>query len=164
MKKFSIILVITALCCSAVMFGGCEQKKPTDNNSVIPNGYDLSNVAVGTKLPTLHPANFSYQYQKDDKTYMFHIDDFSVELYEKRTINEGDVITDTPFYPYTLKTSVKGTTDVSLSGKVCYVAFKCGFYTYSVECQIQKDGSFFGEMYVTAESFSPLFFNYFTFS
>lgn len=157
MKKLSIVLVTIVLCCSAFLFAGCDQAKTVENTDVIPDQYDLVNVAVGTKLPTLHPANFSYQYQKDDKTYTFHIDDFSVELYEKRTIKEGDVITGR-FYPYTIKITIQGTTDSSLVGKSCYIGFKCGFFTPSIICEIQEDGSFSGEVFHITNSYSKLFF------
>lgn len=157
MKKLSVILVTILLCCSAFLFTGCDQPKTVENNSVIPHEYDLSNVAVGTKLPTHHPANFSYQYQENDKTYTFHIDDFSAELYEKRTINEGDVITGA-FYPYTVKITVKGHTDASLTGGFYNIRFKCGFFTPSIKCEIQEDGSFSGEVLHMTYSYSQLYF------
>lgn len=157
MKKLCIVLVTIVLCCSAFLFTGCDQAKTVENNSVIPDQYDLSNVAVGTKLPTLHPANFSYQYQKDDKTYMFHIDDFSVELYEKRPIKEGDVITDT-FYPYTVKITAKGSTDASLIGKSFFVSFSNGFAAYLVKCTATTDGSFYGESFHNIRILAPFSF------
>lgn len=158
MKKLSIVLVTIVLCCSAFLFTGCDQAKTAENNSVIPHEYDLANVEVGTKLPTLHPANFSYQYQKDDKTYMFHIDDFSVELYEKRTINEGDVITE-KFYPYTIKLAVKGYTTPEASGQSFYITFSNGRAGYAIDIVVGKNGEFFGERKVNLTYYTMLHFS-----
>lgn len=158
MKKLSIVLVTIVLCCSAFLFTGCDQSKTAENNSVIPDQYDLANVEVGTKLPTLHPANFSYQYQKDDKTYTFHIDDFSAELCEKRPIKEGDVITDDNFRPYTIKLSISGTTDPLLAGKKFAAYFANYFLRTYVSLTILPDGTFSGTNSVTVLGYSPICF------
>lgn len=158
MKKLSIVLVTIVLCCSAFLFTGCDQAKTVENTDVIPDQYDLANVEVGTKLPTLHPANFSYQYQKDDKTYTFHIDDFSAELYEKRPIKEGDVITDDNFRPYTIKLSISGTTDSLLAGKKFAAVFANYFLRTTVSLTILSDGTFSGTKSVTVLGYSPICF------
>ena len=160
MKKLSIVLVTIVLCCSAFLFTGCDQAKTTENNSVIPSQYDLANVEVGTKLPTLHPANFSYQYQKDDKTYTFHIDDFSVELYEKRTINEGDVITDKQFYPYTIKLTIKGSTLPDLNGKNFVASFSNGRSGCGVFFTVDINGNFLAESTYGISYYTPFHFSF----
>lgn len=148
MKKVLLALLSVVL---IFVFTGCS-----DNQTGVEKPVDFDDMEIGTQLQTYPDYEFEYAYTSGDKQYKFTIQEFKVELCEKNTIEQGEML-DGEFYPYAIKMSVKGFVDKELAGnKFCfnynYHNSSTGIY---VNCYIDENGNFDDEYIIKCYEKEP---------
>ena len=129
-KLLAVLLSLIAL--SIPAFAGCSE-------STNEYGYlDLSKYEVGDELPIYPDYKFSY---KLEDGAIITITDMTVTLEEVNVVEEGGLIEDSQYRPYTIRIKVSGYTTPALEDTLLRIHLQSGIFNTSLDSSPDADGN-----------------------
>lgn len=146
-KLLAVLLSLIAL--SIPAFAGCSE-------STNEYGYlDLSKYEVGDELPIYPDYEFSYKLEDGS---IITITDMTVTLEEINIVDEGGLIEEEYYWPYTFRIKISGYTTSDLKNTTLRIQLQSGIMSTFLDGSLNEDGDILWDEIKYIRYYSPLVF------